>query len=283
MDNEERMAEGTAETQRPSAADVGRAEFSYFRVQSSWGATKHMRGFKATQELVLMCQIAPGKRILEVGCGVGMTPWRLAKEYDCYLVGVELSEEMIAWSKKRAEREKVTDRTEFRVADAEQLPFEDNNFDIVLSESVTAFPEDKQKVVNEYAWVTKPGGFIGMNEGTWLNYPPPQDLVQYIRNTMENAEFLTDEGWENLLDTAGLVDIQKMVYKLSMLKQWRNQMGGLSAGDRRDTWKAFRGVFSLFFRNPEFRKYARKISPSPGTMRQFFRYLGYGLYVGRKV
>jgi ubiquinone/menaquinone biosynthesis C-methylase UbiE len=276
--NKQEQAVGT-----PPSATKKAADFSYFQVQSSWGATKHMGGFKATQELVQMCQIAPGKRILEVGCGVGMTTWRLAKEYECSLVGVDLSEEMIAWSKKRAEREKVTDRTEFRVADAKQLPFEDNKFDIVLSESVIAFPEDKQKVVNEYARVAKPGGFIGMNEGTWLNYPPPQDLVQYIRKTMENAEFLTDEGWENLLDTAGLVDIQKKVYKLSMLEQWRNQMAGLSAGDRRDTWKAFRSVFSLFFRNPEFRKYARKISPSPGTMRQFFRYFGYGLYVGRKV
>lgn len=60
------------------------------------------------------------------------------------------------------------------MADAEQLPFEDNKFDIVLSESVIAFPEDKQKVVNEYARVAKPGGFIGMNEGTWLNYPHPK-------------------------------------------------------------------------------------------------------------
>ncbi len=44
MDNDERMLEGTAETQRPSAADVGGAEFSYFRMQSSWCATKHMGG-----------------------------------------------------------------------------------------------------------------------------------------------------------------------------------------------------------------------------------------------
>jgi ubiquinone/menaquinone biosynthesis C-methylase UbiE len=274
----------TREADGTTPANLERkSDYSYFRVQSSWGSTKHMGGFKATQELVQMCQIAPGKRILEVGCGAGMTSWRLAKEYDCYLVGVDLSEKMIAWSKKRAEREKVADRTEFRVANAEELPFEDNNFDIVLCESVTAFPEEKQKAVNEYARVAKSGGFVGMNEGTWLNYPPPPDLIQYIKNTMENAEFLTSEGWENLLETAGLVDIRKNVYKLSLFEQWRNQMAGLSAGDRKDTWKAFRSFFSLFLRDPEFRKYAREISPSPGMLRQFLKYLGYGLYVGRKV
>ena len=89
---------------------------------------------------------------------------------------------------------------------------------------------------------------------------------------MENAVFLTDEGGENLLEIAGLVDIQKKIHELSLLEQWRNQMGDLSAGDRLDTWKAFRGFFSLFLRNPEFRKYARQISPSRSTLRQFFRY-----------
>lgn len=281
MDTERPTPRKAVETS-PSDSETA-IDYSYFRVQSYWGATKHMGGFKATQELVRMCKIAPGKRILEVGCGSGMTSWRLAKEYDCYLVGVDLSEEMITWSKKRAAREKVTDRTEFRVANAEKLPFEDNDFDIVLCESVTAFPEEKQKVVYEYARVVRPGGFVGMNEGTWLVYPPPQDLTQYLKKTMENAEFLTAESWENLMETAGLVDIQNKVYELSMLEQWRNQMAGLSAGDRKDTLKAFRSFFSLFLRDPMFRKYAREISPSPGMMRKFLKFFGYGLYVGRKV
>ncbi len=283
MDTEESEVIETAESQKPSSAEVGEAGFSYFRVQSRWGATKHMGGFTATQELLQMCRITPGKRILEVGCGVGMTSWRLAKEYGCYVVGVDLSADMIAWSKKRAEREGILAQTEFREADAEQLPFEDREFDIVFCESVTAFPENKQRAVNEYARVTKPGGYIGMNEGTWLNYPPPQDLVQYIANTMENAEFLSPEGWENLLQTAGLDDIQSKIFKISMLEQWRNQMAGLSAGDRQDTWRAFRSFLSLYVRDPEFRKYTRKISPSLSTLRQFFKYIGYGLYVGRKV
>jgi ubiquinone/menaquinone biosynthesis C-methylase UbiE len=283
MDVEEGKVKAAIESQGSSAADVGEAEFSYFRVQSHWGATKHMGGYPATQELLQMCRISPGKRILEVGCGVGVTAWRLVKEYGCYVVGVDLSAEMIAWSKKRAEREGVLAQTEFRVADAEQLPFEDQDFDIVLCESVTAFPEKKQRAVNEYARVTKPGGHVGINEGTWLSYPPPQDLVQYIADTMEKAEFLSPEGWQKLLETAGLDDIHSKIYKLSMLEQWRNQMGGLSSGDRRDTLRAFREFISLYFRDPQFRKYARKITPSGSTLRQFFKYIGYGLYVGRKV
>jgi ubiquinone/menaquinone biosynthesis C-methylase UbiE len=261
----------------------GKDEFSYFQVQSRWGATKHMGGFKATQRLLQMCHIASGMRVLEVGCGVGMTSWRLAREYGCTVVGVDLSEEMISWAEKRAEREGVTEQTEFKVANAEQLPFMDHEFDIAFCESVTAFPQDKQRAVDEYTRVTKPGGFVGMNEGTWIKYPPPEDLVQYLQQTMENAVFLNQNGWKNLLVEAGLKDIQMEIHEMSMLEQWRNQMGGLSAGDRRDTLKAFGSFFSLYFRNPEFRKYTREIRPSRSVLRQFFKYLGYGIYVGRKV
>jgi SAM-dependent methyltransferase len=283
MGQDKQIEDNANDGKSTSTARKEEAEFSYFRVQAYWGATKHMGGFKATQELVHMCHIGPGKHILEVGCGVGMTAWRLAKEYDCYLVGIDHSEEMVDWSRKRAARENVVDRTEFRVADAQELPFEDDKFDIVICESVTAFPEDKQKAVDEYARVTRLGGYIGLNEGTWLKFPPPEDLVQYIKDTMEKAEFLTQEGWKELLEIAGLEDIQVKVFELSMLEQWRNQMRGLSSGDRRDILKAFRGFFSLLIKSPEFRKYARKISPSPGTVRKLLEYLGYGLYAGRKV
>lgn len=272
---------GSIAESEPEAGE--QEEFSYFRVQSRWGATKHMGGFKATQSLLEMCQITPGKRVLEVGCGVGMTSWRLAKEYGCTVVGVDLSEEMIAWAEKRAIREGVSEQTEFRVANAEQLPFEYQEFDIVFCESVTAFPEDKQRAVTEYARVTKPGGYVGMNEGTWINYPPPEDLVQYLQQTMENAVFLNHDGWKNLLEEAGLEDIQTVIHEMSMLEQWRNQMSGLTAGDRRDTFKAFGSFFSLYLHNPEFRRYTRKIRPPRSTLRQFFKYLGYGIYVGRKV
>jgi arsenite methyltransferase len=93
-----------------------------------------------------------------VGCGVGVTPCYLAKKYNCRVVGVDIHPGMIERSKERAQREGVAEQVEFRVADAQELPFEDEIFDDIITESVTAFPEDKPKAVREYARVTKPGG-----------------------------------------------------------------------------------------------------------------------------
>ena len=63
------------------------------------------------------------------------------------------------------------------MADAQDLPFEDDLFDAVTTESVTAFPADKQKAVGEYTRVTKPGGYVGLNESTWPKVPPAPEMV----------------------------------------------------------------------------------------------------------
>jgi ubiquinone/menaquinone biosynthesis C-methylase UbiE len=75
---------------------------------------------------------------------------------------------MIDRSNEAAKREGVEDSVEFQVADAQDLPFENDLFDAVITESVTAFPEDKQLAVREYVRVIRPGGYVGLNESTWL-------------------------------------------------------------------------------------------------------------------
>ena len=116
-------------------------DFSYFGIQSSWGVTKHLGGRKATDRLVELCAITPESRVLEIGCGVGVTACYLAKKVGCALTSIDLSEQMISWAQKRAEREGLADRITFRPSDAQDLPFEDGGFDAVISESVTAFIE----------------------------------------------------------------------------------------------------------------------------------------------
>ncbi len=257
-------------------------EFSYFQVQSFWGATKHIGGQKATEELVELCHIGKDKYVLEVGCGVGSTAVYLAKRHGCRVVGVDISERMIEWARKRAERAGVQDRVEFRVADAQDLPFDDGLFDAVICESVTAFPEDKQRAVDEYARVTKTGGYVGLNEGTWIKTPPPTELVEYMRRSMANARFLPPEAWKQLLETSGVRDIVVRTYTLSALSQWSNQMRGTDLGEFSDRLRAWGTFLSLFIKSPAFRKYAREITPSRKTIRTMFEYFGYGLYVGSK-
>ena len=145
---------------------------------------------------------------MDVGCGAGVTPAYLAQRHGCRVAGVDISEAMIERSHERARREGVADRVEFRVADAHDLPFEDGLFDAVITESVTAFPEEKQKAVDEYARVTRPGAYVGLNESTWLKVSPPPEMVAWASQDLgASVEPLTYAQWVGLLESAGLSDI----------------------------------------------------------------------------
>jgi arsenite methyltransferase len=186
--------------------EVTELEHPYFDIQVQMGVTKHMGGWKATQELAEMCHIEENKYVLIVGCGNGISACKLAKTYGCRIVGIDISEGMVELSRNWAQKEGLTEIVGFRVADAQELPFEDDVFDAVISESVTSFPEDKVKAINEYVRVVKSGGFIGLNEVTWMEEPSPE-MEEYAIRAIGGCKPETAQGWKKLLENSGLQDI----------------------------------------------------------------------------
>ncbi|MFC1991334.1 class I SAM-dependent methyltransferase [Chloroflexota bacterium] len=266
-----------ANNDQPSPALLEVADI-YFELQADWGITKHLGGIKATRELVELCHIDRDKYVLVVGCGVGTTPCYLAKGYACRVVGVDLSERMVDLSNKRAKKEGVVEMVEFRAADAQNLPFEDGLFDAVISESVNAFIPDKQKVVNEYTRVTKPGGYIGFDEITWIKEPPPK-IPEYMFRTMR-ARFHTEGGWKEFLESAGLKEIIAKIHKINALEQWLDEMRQFSILDSLKAWNRF---WSLFVKSPVARQFTREALTMPRSIFSISKYWGYGVFAGRKL
>jgi arsenite methyltransferase len=261
-----------------SSPPVSQPEPSYFEFQAMFGATKHGGGLRATSELIELCHIDESKYVLDVGCGVGMTPCYLAKAYGCRVVGVDIRESMIDQARERARREGVEHLIEFRVADAQGLPFDDALFDAVIGESVTAFLDDKPTGVHEYVRVTKAGGYVGLNEMTWMKRDAPAELVAYyFRSTGTRPE--TADAWRQLLEGAGLTESEVSTYKMKVLSEY---IDGLRRFGLKDLLSTGRSFVSLAITSPAFREFARGTIPSAGVVKAIFQYLGYGIYVGRK-
>jgi arsenite methyltransferase len=255
-------------------------EQHFFDFAAEVGLTKHLGGLTATEELVALCHIDEGKYVLDVGCGAGATPCFIARKYGCRVVGVDISERMIDRSRERAQREGVATRVEFRVADAQDLPFQDDLFHAVITESVTAFPEDKQRAVNEYARVTKPGGYVGLNESTWRKVPPPPEVVAWAGQDLgSTVSPLTPEEWVGLLEGAGLKDILVQTHEINTRQETRGILqrygcGGMVA--------VFGRILALYARNPAYRRFVREVRQQGVVPDNLEEYFGYGLYVGRK-
>jgi ubiquinone/menaquinone biosynthesis C-methylase UbiE len=261
-----------------SKKEISELENPYFDLQAKIGITKHLGGLKATKELIELCHITKDKYVLDVGCGVGITACYIAKKVGSRVVGVDIRGEMIARSNERTKREGVEDRIEFQVADVQELPFKDTLFDTVISESVTAYPEDKRKAISEYVRVTKPGGYIGLNETTWMK-TPPAEVVEYILQSAGSIKPEDSNGWKELLEDSGLHNIVVKTYKFAPVSQIINE---IRMAEFTQVFKAWGTFFSLYFKNPTYRKAIKEMTKGAHVPKNLLKYYGYGIYVGRK-
>src|SRR5258707_1028370 len=83
------------------------------------------------KDAVRIANDRPGQRILEVGVGTGLSLPHFRP--DSRVTGIDVSAEMLAKARRRAERRRLTHVEERHVMDAENLEFADNSFDAVLA------------------------------------------------------------------------------------------------------------------------------------------------------
>jgi SAM-dependent methyltransferase len=117
--------------------------------------------------LVEACGISPDQRVLDVAAGTGNVAIRAA-ETGAEVVASDLTPENFEAGRREARAHGV--ELEWVEADAEALPFDDDEFDVVTSSLGAIFPPDHQAVARELVRVCRPGGTIGM-----LNFTPEID------------------------------------------------------------------------------------------------------------
>ncbi len=111
--------------------------------------------------------LSENAQILDVGCGVGGSTLYLAQRFGASGIGITLSPVQAARAKERAQLAGISDRTDFQVADALNLPFIDNSFDLVWSLESGEHMPDKRKFLQECYRVLKPGGIFIL--ATWCH------------------------------------------------------------------------------------------------------------------
>ncbi|HET9949811.1 MAG TPA: methyltransferase domain-containing protein [Longimicrobiales bacterium] len=134
--------------------------------------------------LVSAAGIRPGQRVLDLSAGTGNTALRAAQA-GADVVAADLTPENFEAGEREARALGVT--IEWVEADAESLPFEDGEFDVVTSSFGVIFAPDHQAVADEMLRVCRPGGTIAMVNfrdtgvaarffelvGRWAPPPPP--------------------------------------------------------------------------------------------------------------
>jgi ubiquinone/menaquinone biosynthesis C-methylase UbiE len=111
------------------------------------------------ERLCSAVELRAGERVLDIACGTGTAALVAARHY-CEVTGVDFVAELIERAKLRAQAEGYD--ICWQVSDAQNLLFEDDSFDVVLSVYGMQFAPNQQCVATELLRVCKPGGRIGL-------------------------------------------------------------------------------------------------------------------------
>jgi SAM-dependent methyltransferase len=175
------------------------------RQQATWSdGDYHQIGRQALPVSESLCRAVDphaGQRVLDVACGSGNAALVAGRRY-CEVTGVDYVPALLERAKARALAEGMT--IDFRVGDAQALPFPDASFDAVLSVFGVMFAPDQEKAAGELLRVCRPGGRIGLAcwtpDGfggeffrTVAKYAPPPP------GTKPSVRWGTDEGLKELL------------------------------------------------------------------------------------
>ena len=247
---------------------------TYLDIQAEVGISKHFGGFRATDILHNRCSLSRSSDVLEVGCGTGAGSIYIANKYGCKVDAVDISEKMLFWARKRADQEEVKNQIHFQKADILKLPFENDRFDVVLVESVLAFVDDKTSAIEELIRVTKPGGYLGLNEYSWISEPLSEVLSKSVFLGMAT---ITKSAWEDIWEKTQLVDRTIEHFLVEPRQEFKDRIkwvGGWIA-----IFQVWSRVIKLLLRYPGARDAIKQQIDIPTDISQA---MGYSLLTGRK-
>ncbi|MEZ4661347.1 MAG: class I SAM-dependent methyltransferase [Caldilineaceae bacterium] len=109
------------------------------------------------QALLNRITITPGQKYLDVGCGNGAAPIRIARHYPLDVTGIDVDPAQIQAAQEAGAG---MDNVHFQTLDGVELPFADAEFDIVSTNKVMHHIPHWERALGEMARVLKPGGHL---------------------------------------------------------------------------------------------------------------------------
>ena len=132
---------------RVSEHDRGRPEYFEDLERQRYRSHRHLEAWIEGMQ--------PGRSVLEIGTGIGMDAWRMAR-HGLDVTGVDLTEVAVQTANRRFAAAGV--KASFLNADATRLPFRDASFDYVFSFGVLHHAQDTAATIDEVHRLLKPGG-----------------------------------------------------------------------------------------------------------------------------
>jgi len=162
--------------------------------------------------------LQPSAQVLEVACGSGGFSAYITQKYDVEVTGVDINQEGINAATERAQREGLTAKLHFQVADAsKRLPFPGASFDAVFcNDSINHLP-NRLQVLKDWFRLLKPGGRLVYTDPILVTGQLSNEEMT-IRSSIGHYLFTPPGINEELLEKAGfgLVHVEDVTANVTL-------------------------------------------------------------------
>lgn len=167
----------------------------------------HIKGAEVSLEMAKEAELSKELKVLDVGCGIGGPARMIADVFGCSVTGVDLTNEFIRTASLLSQLVGLSGKTEFMTADATELPFEDNIFDVVWTQHAQMNIEEKEKLYSEIHRVLKREGRfiyydIFSSEKEDLKFPLPwadDSSISFLIKLNDFGRLMKETGFKELL------------------------------------------------------------------------------------
>lgn len=172
-----------------------------------WGRDYMAPGGEGNVDRMVQGLELAGRRVLDIGCGIGGPAFALARKYGAHVTGIDLEPQLVARATRRAAELGLSEQAEFLTVTLGDLPFPDRSFDLVFTSGALTQTGDKAGIAAECLRVLKPGGVLTCYD--WLkNDAPISDDMRYffaMEGLTYNLITLAELG--DHLQAAGFADV----------------------------------------------------------------------------
>ncbi len=172
------------------------------------GEQIHVGGYQDTEKLAEKAGITSDTKVLDVCSALGGPARQLAKNYGCYVTGLDATRRMHDEAIHRTEAAGLADKIEYKLGNALDMPFRASTFDVVWGQDAWCYITDKERLIKECARVVKPGGLVAFTD--WLESGPINEQEWLALLTFMVFPYMeTLDGYVTLAEAAGLQIIEK--------------------------------------------------------------------------
>ncbi|MDH3760782.1 MAG: methyltransferase domain-containing protein [Gammaproteobacteria bacterium] len=212
-------------------------------------------------EMIGRLQLAPGSRVLDVGCGLGGSAFVMASEFGLRVDGIDLSKNMLEIANQKLRTRGLTDQVRFEWGDCLQLHRTDS-YDAIYSRDVFLHIHDKTRLFSVLKSALRVGGQLLFTDYCCGPKPWSEDFTAYVANRgyslhspEEYGRLLAQAGFSQVvaedvsaqfveilrsdLDRIGALEVEQSV-RDKLEHSWRQKLARSSTGDHR--WGLFTAV-----------------------------------------